>query len=196
MYRLGEPLQMAFAASSYSPWQGLDRLLAGLSSYAGRSPLHLRIAGRLENDQANAIRRVADLPNVRIQTVGLLDRAGMADLYAWAHIGIAALSMFRNRIREACPLKVREYAAHGLPFVYAFIDPDFPQDWPFALRLPADDSLIDIQRVVRFTEELYTRGDPGPSIHAYALAHLDWKAKLVRLYDFLCSLPSFRGRPS
>jgi hypothetical protein len=104
--------------------------------------------------------------------------------------------MFRNRIREACPLKVREYAAHGLPFVYAFIDPDFPENWPFALRLPADDSPIDVGRIVRFAEELYAAGDPGPSIHAFALAHLDWKAKLVRLYDFLCSLPSTVGSRS
>lgn len=193
VYHRSEPLRIVFAAARYQPWQGLERLIAGLKTYTGAVPVHVRLAGHLSEDQVDAVRLLGECPNRKIEAVGLLDRDGLNAQYAWSHLGIAALSIYKNRMSEACPLKVREYAAQGLPFAYAFDDPDLPKDWPYALKLPADDSPVDFEDLVRFAEKLYGQGDPGPALHSYAGEHLDWKPKLARLYDFFCSLPPAPG---
>jgi len=44
---------------------------------------------------------------------------------------------------EACPLKVREYLAHGLPTVIAYDDTDFLDVSPwFLLKLPNEESNV------------------------------------------------------
>ncbi len=184
----GEPLRLAFAAADFQPWQGLDRLLAGLAAYCGTRPIELDVAGRLDPGQEASIASLPPGGRVAVRALGLIPVDEARALIDRAHLGIAGLALFRNGLREACPLKVREYAAQGLPFAYAFDDPDLPADWPYALKLPADESAIDVDAIVAFAEGLYSGGDPSPAIRAWAREKLEWKAKLPGLYAFLESV--------
>ncbi|MCX7025029.1 MAG: hypothetical protein NT080_10465 [Spirochaetes bacterium] len=180
-----EPIRIVFAAAAFQSWQGLDRLLAGLRRYSGIRPLVVNLAGKLDEDQHAGLQRFAGHARIRFEEHGILDPTAARQLYVRCHVGIAGLALLRNGLAEACPLKVRDYAAYGLPFAYAFVDPDIPADWPYALRLPADESPVDVDAIVRFAEGAYAAGDPGATMHAFALAHLDWKPKVQALYDFV-----------
>ena len=50
-------------------------------------------------------------------------------------------------------MKNREYAARGIPFVYSEIDADF-ESMPYILKIPANESPIDIVSLIHFYNEL------------------------------------------
>jgi hypothetical protein len=187
-----EPLRLAFVAADFQSWQGLDRLLEGLAAYRGETPIELHLAGRLDRGQVDAIERLPSDRGITIVRHGLVPAAETRRICDLAHLGIAGLALSRNGLREACPLKVREYAAQGLPFVYAFDDPDFPADWPYALRLPNEPEAIDVEAIVAFADELYSRGDPSEAIHSWAKERLEWRVKLGDLYAFLSTVAARR----
>ena len=74
---------------------------------------------------------------------GVLAREEYEPLLAVSDAAIGTLALNRKQMNEACPLKVREYLAYGLPVVIAYKDTDLVglDDW-FLLRLPNTESNV------------------------------------------------------
>ncbi len=187
-YRRGEQLRIVFSAADFQAWQGLDRLVAALAAYRGETVLQINLAGRLSDTQAASLAQLKGLPRIDIVVHGLIKPEAVRSLYERCHLGVAALAISRIGMLEACPLKMRDYAAWGLPAIYSFSDPDIPADWPYMMRLASEPAPVDLAAVVAFVEGLYANGDPGPVIRAFAAERLDWKAKMRSLYDFVAGL--------
>ena len=64
----------------------------------------------------------SELPNVHIY--GYLKGKPLHDLYQICSVGIGTLALHRKGMTEACPLKVREYLAYGLPVIAGYLDTD------------------------------------------------------------------------
>lgn len=130
--RDGPPV-LVFLAGSPDPWQGLDKFaaLAGLLPewrfvVVGEVPAGVR----------------AGLPSQMVVT-GALDRAGYGPILAGADVGVGTLALHRKGMSEACPLKVREYLAHGLPVIVGYEDTEFMGCDPwFVLRLANRESNV------------------------------------------------------
>jgi hypothetical protein len=97
---------------------------------------------------------------------------------AGAHLGISTLALHRIRLEKGSVLKSRTYCANGLPFVQAFLDEAFPEDkFPFSLRIPADDSPVDIARLLDFYRTVRARYPEYPrDMRRYAEENLSWLA--------------------
>jgi glycosyltransferase involved in cell wall biosynthesis len=67
---------------------------------------------------------------------GFLSRSEYESLLAVADVAIGTLALHRKHMHEACPIKVREYLAYGLPTIIGYQDIDFPVPVPFLLQLP------------------------------------------------------------
>jgi len=110
---------------------------------------------------------------------------GLDRLLRSAHLVVGTLALQRKHMREACPLKVREAVARGLPVITACIDPDLPDDLPGILRLPADEAPIDgdalVERAIAMTRDV----EVPPTLRTHAVSVLDWRPKLRRLSDFV-----------
>ena len=65
----------------------------------------------------------------------------------------------RIGLSESPTLKVREYCARGIPWIIACKDPDFPDDFPYILRVPPDESPIDIDPVIDFAQKICSDPD-------------------------------------
>jgi hypothetical protein len=63
--------------------------------------------------------------------------------------GIGSLGRHRVGIDKIKTLKNREYAARGIPFIYSETDNDFEHK-PYVLKAPADETPIDINRIIKF----------------------------------------------
>ena len=70
-------------------------------------------------------------------------------LFNKCDFGIGSLGRHRVGIHKIKTLKNREYAARGIPFIYSETDSDFDNK-PYVMKAPADESPIDIQKVVEF----------------------------------------------
>jgi len=68
--------------------------------------------------------------------------------------GIGSLARHRSRIDKIKTLKNREYAARGIPFVYSETDDDF-ENMPYILKVPADETPLDIEAIIRFSNSVH-----------------------------------------
>lgn len=81
-----------------------------------------------------------DLPNIHYH--GFLDYKSYKSILEQSDVGIGPLALYRKSMSEACPLKVREYLAHGLPIIIGYKDTDFLHGKDFILELPNSDDNV------------------------------------------------------
>jgi hypothetical protein len=79
-------------------------------------------------------------------------------------IGIGTLGLFKKKLNEACPLKVRDYWSLGFPVILGYRDTDVINNKflePFVLEFPNDSSLLDYKKIEEFIDQLkkYKRSD-------------------------------------
>ncbi len=180
----GTTLRLIFAASVFSPWQGLDRVLLGLEAYVGRPRIHMSLVGVIPAHFRRMIERVRRNSRIALDLTGELSGPALDRLFDRSHISIAPLALFRNNMRQACGLKTRDQIARGIPLVYAYDDTDLSGGEDFALKLPANDSPVDFGPVARFAEEA-SRDDGLPArMREFARQKLDWRIKVRQMYEF------------
>ncbi|HBZ26695.1 MAG TPA: glycosyltransferase [Rikenellaceae bacterium] len=166
-------------------WHGYDRVIAGLVNYYKDNKLgpdiHFHIVG------AGA---EADLAHLKEITA----KCGMGDyvhfhgnrrsdeldeFFDIADFGIASLARHRTGITHIKTLKNREYAARGIPFIYSEIDEDF-EHMPYILKAPADESAIDINRIIEFKKGLNLT---PVEIRESITGKLSWDVQMKRVID-------------
>jgi len=100
--------ELLFVAN-FSPWHGLDIFLEKLRASNEHVILHL------VGDVPHELIKLTD--DFRIIVHGKLSLEQIKNLSQRCWIGLASFALFRNRMKEACPLKVRQYWMLGLPVV-------------------------------------------------------------------------------
>ena len=178
----GGALHLLFAAATFSRWHGLDRLLAGL---AGSREVVVHLVGRVPAGLAGSA-LPAQVAAGSVVCHGPLDSAGLRDLASRCHAAVSSLALHRLGLVEACPLKTREYLAWGMPVILAYRDIDLPDPCPGILRLPADESPVQLESVRGFVAGMQTHLDQTRRhLHATALERMDWLPKLSQLVAFV-----------
>jgi glycosyltransferase involved in cell wall biosynthesis len=153
----------------FAPWHGLDLLLDAL-----------------EKDQANClINIVGQVPESlhkrcktesRIILHGPLGQREISSLASKAWCGLSSLALSRNKMLEACTLKVREYLDMGLPVYADHRDAALPDTFPFFRRGPAD-----LAQILEFASEC--RKVARSDVKQASVSHIDKRILLKRLYE-------------
>ena len=159
---------LLFVSSNFTPWQGLDYLLENLATTTDDFTLHL--VGNLsasDDRRARADRRIQVHGRLSAQEIGVLATT------CW--VGLSAFGLDRKDMTEACALKVREYLKYGLP-VYAGYQEQFPEDFPFFRRGPANFS-----QILAYAESV--KRVPAPDVLEEAAQYIDKKGLLGKLYS-------------
>ena len=116
---------------------------------------------------------------------GSLTGDPLTAMFDTAAAGIGTFGMYRNNMDHASILKIREYMARGLPFIYAHDDPDLTEDMPWCIRFPNDDSPVDMQRVADFVDKVREHTGLSGEMRAYAAGHMSWEAQFTKLFGVL-----------
>jgi hypothetical protein len=149
---------LIFVGSADIPSQGID-LVIKLAQKLPQYVFHIVCPDLPAGKQRNIISH------------GALNDIQLMTLYVQMDIGIGTLALFRKHMQQACPLKVREYIAAGLPLILAYEDCDLPAD-PHILRLPDKAANLDdtwISRIEHFVEENRMKHLPESIRHRVAL---------------------------
>ena len=85
----------------------------------------LHIVGNL-----NYIDEQKAMQDQRIVLHGHLSHNEMQELMSKMWLGLSSFALFRQNMKEACTLKVREYLKNGLP-VYSGYKDVFPESFPY-----------------------------------------------------------------
>jgi len=110
-------------------------------------------------------------------------------------VAIGSLGNHRKGLNSDSALKNREYCARGIPFVIASSDQDFPESFPYILKIPSDDSLVDINKIIEWYEEL-TQSHPNYSteMRKYTEEHLSWDAKMRPVIEKIKEIAEEKGK--
>ena len=138
--------ELLFVAN-FAPWHGLDLLLDSVISNAENFKLH--IVGELPK----SLKSIAH-SDERIVLHGKLSHYQIVELSQRCWLGLSSFALWRNKMTQACPLKVREYLMNGLS-VYGDYNDVFPKEFLFYKKGPADMAMIlDFARKIRiFSKE-------------------------------------------
>ncbi len=164
-------------------WHGFDRLILGIKEYYKQErdiKVHFHIVG-----EGAEIQNLKDIVSnnalqEQVHFHGFLGGAKLIEMFSICHLGIGSLGMHRINVAkgETSTLKSREYAARGIPFVVAYKDRGFPDNYPYLLCLDADDTPINISTLIEFYLRVSSDSNFSKSLNAYASENLTWKAKL------------------
>lgn len=179
----GAAPRLVFVGSGGTPWHGLTRIgsLARLLI-----DVTIDVIGCDASDW-NAAGAGVPPPNVRLHGALSLDR--YLPLMAGASVAIGTLGLFEKRMEEACPLKVREYLALGLPVIAGYQDTDIPAEADYFLRLPNNAAPLGPwkQTIIGFIDQWHGRRVPRS-----AVAHLDVSAKETARLAFMATIAGSR----
>ncbi|MGC1242430.1 MAG: hypothetical protein WA874_12625 [Chryseosolibacter sp.] len=185
-------LNVLFLAGSPAAWHGVDILLNSLKRYSGPTKICCYIAGDIEERLTSVARAM--------ENVVLLNHQANEDLDALVDkcdIGIGSLALFRNQMKEACTLKVREYWARGLPFVVGYDDTDLMHNKsmePFFLKvmIPPDalEPSFDFEQVVDFARTALQIPDIHEVMRSHAMHQISYGAKGRAYMNFFKSIHS------
>lgn len=124
--------RIAFIGSPRQPWHGVDKIV----ELGRRLPeLDIDVVGPRDEELRGAP------PNVFAH--GVLPPSGYRPVLARADAAVGTLALHRKQMREASPLKVREYLLSSVPTMIAYDDTDLQGiDAPWLLRLPNVESNV------------------------------------------------------
>ena len=182
---LAGEIRMLLLCGSPWTWTGVDRMLRSLLAYRGSMAFHLHCVGTV----ASSVKRLAaQVPKPhRVVFHGDLSRPDVANLATHCHLGVGSLGLHRLGLGDGSTLKVREYMAMGLPFVLGYRDVDLTDRYPYALSFPADESLLNLDRVADFLNRLMQQGFSPQAMRQESLPLIAIQPKVRRLLEFLNS---------
>ncbi len=161
---------LVFIATPNQPWQGLDKILTMTKHFVN---YEFYIIGTEGNSIAN------------LKYFGFLSKEASTNVIQKCDIGLGTLSLYRQGLTEASPLKTRQYLACGLPLIYAYEDTDIPDDVEFGLRLDNKENNMDYQKIEKFIQKVFNNKNISLEARKFSEEKLGYdKKEEVRLKFF------------
>ncbi len=164
-------------------WHGLDRILNGLEFYNNKTNRTTDIIVKLVGPtnylpEIHKAIKSKGLQNY-VKLIPVKYGGALNEIFDEADLGIGNLGGFRTGLPLGFPLKHREYAIRGVPFIYSMPDPGFQGVEDCLIVLPNDDSPIDFEEVLK----KWNRFGKGcrEKLRAHALEHFSWKTIMARM---------------
>ena len=158
-YFLGKP-SLFFVGSPNQPWHGVEELIEfGLSN----QNIEIHLVG-IEGGSTGG----------NIFFHGFLTPDEYGKIASTCIAGVGSLKLGVNEMKEASPLKVREYLALGLPVILKYKDTDFDGEEDYILSLPSDGLSLKAysEEILEFLEKWSKTRVPREKIQ-----HLDVRNK-------------------
>jgi hypothetical protein len=161
--------ELVFVGTPGMKWHGVDRIVKIAHRTVGK--LNFHVIGYSKSDFPQASQNV--------KFYGVLPANETKEVMLSCDIGIGTMALYRKKMEEACPLKVRECLSCGLPMILAYEDTAFinPTEstthYPdYILKIPNNQNEIekDVEDIIKFSlenaERVLTVEEVAPFIDA------------------------------
>lgn len=170
--------------ATFSFWHGYDRLLKGLHTYCSskhEKNVHVYMVGNGEVDSLKELAKSLGVSD-KVHFMGTLVGDELNALFDKMDVAIGNLGFFRCGVTTDTSIKIREYCARGIPFVTALTVNDFPADFKYIMRVPMDESDIDINSIIECSQKLDAR-ETITEMRQYAEKNLTWEKQLSKVLE-------------
>ena len=133
-------------------WHGLDRLIRGIHEYKGNRQIVLNVVGN-----GNEIDRLRILSQNDKNIIFHGSKTGddLSKIFNDTDIAVDALGRHRSGVYYNSSLKGKEYSARGIPSISSVMtELDFFDNYDFYLKLPSDDSSINVNTIIEFFDRI------------------------------------------
>lgn len=146
------------AVAGLSRWHGYDRLIEAMGEYRkrrGTLPCRFHVVG--DGAELARYRQLAARYQLEddVRFYGFLGGAALDEVFDLADAGVGSLGWYRVGAKETSAIKLFEYLARGLPFVYAGRLRELPGLEPYLLEVPNDDTPLSVPDIAAFVRNLY-----------------------------------------
>ncbi|WP_235299265.1 glycosyltransferase [Portibacter marinus] len=172
--------------ANISFWHGYDRIIKGLAEYYKsdhNSKVFFHVVGD-SSEKKNLEKLVIKLKlEDHVIFHGFQSGTSLSRLITQSNIGVGSLGLHRLKLDSTSTLKSKEYTLNGLPILVDPKDPDF-KNVDFAYLISYDESIIDINDVVRFYKKLISKNENNQYIQDFAVKNFSWTAKMQEVLKF------------
>ncbi len=174
------------ALGKMARWHGYDRLIVGLNNYLKQNPNRNIIVNVVGSDGDGSIACWKDLVHEYnledyVMFHGPLYGKQLDDMFNKCDVAIASLGMHRKGAHFTSELKIREYCARGIPFIYSAEDRDLSNTLDFCKKVPLDDSPIDISVIVDLYEKYNNKPEAALEIRSFCEMKMSWDNQIQRI---------------
>ena len=175
------------AIARLTPSHGFDRVIIGLSEYYKDHPqhkvrkvyLHIIGDGHVKKMWEDLTTRLG--LNNYVIFEGSKGTEEITQYVNRSQLAIACLAIFRKNCLKASELKIREYCARGLPFIYSSEEPILVgKRW--CLKVPHNESPININRIIEFIE-LQNYNEVSLQMRNFALEYCTPESQLIKVIN-------------
>lgn len=172
-------INIIFIGSKDQPWHGIDKMLSIMTKLG--APFHLHIIG---SEQSEFDSNYSIPKNVTFH--GYLHAHEYKNICKQAHIALSSLARHRNKMKQACPLKSREYLAMGFPIITAYEDPAFGElDKDYILRLPNEENMATRHDVIEQIRNFCIKNKHRIVCHEEVAPYIDVSAWEVKRLEYM-----------
>jgi len=161
-------------------WHGWDNVIEAMrllrENHHANFAVKFTIIG--EGPELRNLKRQAESSGLadNVRFLGMLYNDELYAQFADAHFGVGSLGWSRIGLKEASPLKAREYIAAGVPVIYATKDPDLENSEPIALRIKEEDVVFGLCSLLKKISE--SKFASAQECRRFAQNKLDFKVKI------------------
>ncbi len=192
--KLPEDVTHIVAVSAMREWHGYERMIEGMHNYYNDTSknhrnfvLHLVGEGR-EYGKYKALIDEYELHG-HVVLEGAMFGEKLDALYEKCAVGVDSLARHRTGVDVLSSLKSREYGAKGIPFINSCKVDIIDDDFSYMLRVPADESPVDMTEVEAFCDRCNLQGngrfETAAKIRSYIEAKSGMKQTLAKVVDFI-----------
>ena len=142
------------------------------------------IIGKIQDDADLAMIEKFSNPKVHLKILKNKYGSELDHYFMNSTLAIGPLELYKKNMEETSALKLVEYTARGIPFIYAYNDNNIDKDCNFALRFENNSKLIDISSIIKFAQNVSSQKNISQEMRNYAFHKLDWKIKIKEMYNF------------
>lgn len=146
------------AVASMAKWHGYERVIEGMAEYYRGNGEKKNIIFKLVGEGPE-ISRYKNLVHhygleSHVEFWGQLEGEELNRQYDEADMAVGSLGMYKTGLEQGAPIKMREYCARGIPFLYGYKDLGFEGKEDYVMCLPNNSEKIDMQKVLEFYKRL------------------------------------------
>ena len=179
------------AVSTFAFWHGYDRFLRGLGEYykkGGKRNIIFHMVG--DGVEIPLYKQIIKEYGIKEHVIlhGSKSGAELDAIYDMCCLGVESLGAHRKDISYSSSLKSREYGAKGLPIITSIPIDYIPNDYKYQLNIPADDSPVDMVKVLEFYDKIYEKDPPqkvAHSIREFAKVRCDINITMKPVIDYI-----------
>lgn len=155
------------AVAAMCNFHGYDRLIEGIYKYyqsGGTKKIELHLVGGkdIPGNDLYKYRELCKKYKLEEYIIFHGEKIGkeLDDVYDSCNLAVASLGMYRIGYKVANSLKIREYIAKGMPIISGCpIDIFEGREFSYVCEMPNDESSINIEKIVRFFDEVYEKDE-------------------------------------